>query len=120
MRTSIPTTETESLIRIALGRRGIRGFRWPLRKHVGRSHKAPRPSVGGGCEATPRRALDWGGAQSMLAIRPRERGEETTEDAHAFHYRLTLHRREGPLLPTRVTDVPDLRGGGTAGTCSSW
>src|SRR5438132_8244235 len=114
MRTSIPTTETESLIRIALGRRGIRGFRLPLRKHVGRSHKAPRPSVGGGCEATPRRALDWGGAQSMFAIRPRERGEETTEDAHAVHHRGTLHRREGPLLRRRVSGGLHLRGGGPA------
>src|SRR3989442_4327945 len=114
MRTSMPTTETESLIRIALGRRGVRGFLLSLRKHARRSHEALRPSVGGGCEATARRALDWGGSQSMFAIRPRERGEETTEDAHAVHHRGTLHRPEGPLLRRRVSGGLHLRRGGPA------
>src|SRR3989449_9358674 len=81
---------------------------------AGCSHEALRPSVGGGCEATARRALDWGGSQSMFAIRPRERGEETTEDAHAVHHRGTLHRPEGPLLRRRVSGGLHLRGGGPA------
>src|SRR2546428_13804759 len=75
MRTSIPTTETESLIRIALGRRGIRGVRLSLRKQRAVPTRRCVPALAAGAKRLRDAHLTGGGPNLCLRFGPASGGK---------------------------------------------
>src|SRR2546427_11899312 len=78
MRTSIPTTETESLFRIALGRRGIRGVRLSLRKQRAVPTRRCVPALAAGAKRLRDAPLTGGGPNLCLRFGPASGGKRQT------------------------------------------
>src|SRR3989442_10119248 len=84
MRRSIPTTETESLIRIALGGRGIRGVRLSLRKQRAVPTRRCVPALAAGAKRLRDAHFTWGGPNLCLRFGPASGGKRQPRTCRAY------------------------------------
>src|SRR2546422_10739971 len=91
MRTSIPTTETESLIRIALGRRGIRGVRLSLRKQRAVPTRRCVPALAAGAKRLRDAHLTGGGPNLWLRFGPASGGKRQPRTRMPYIIAETCH-----------------------------